>query len=185
MTKGTDMFFVKAQKGFISNLKVNGYNARNENNKVTYGIVLTKAEGDVVINNVTSTDFAYALNTQITGTSTYTLTVVNSNLEGWTSFAGYKSAAFKNTSFKTGNFFARTDANVENPWNCSVKPYVTTVFENCTFENGFYLDLSNFTGVEVKFVNCTVDGVVLDASNFLTYMNLTDTNNLYSSVVKF
>ncbi len=185
MTKGTDMYFVKAQKGFISNLKVNGYNARNENNKVTYGIVLTKADGDVVINNVTSTDFAYALNTQITGTSTYTLTVVNSNLEGWTSFSGYKSAAFKNTSFKTGNFFARTDANVENPWNCSVKPYVTTVFENCTFENGFYLDLSSFTGVEVKFVNCTVDGVVLDASNFLTYMNLTDTNNLYSSVVKF
>ena len=185
MTKGTDMFFVKAQKGFISNLKVNGYNARNENNKVTYGIVLTKAEGDVVINNVTSTDFAYALNTQITGTSTYTLTVVNSNLEGWTSYSGYNSAKFVNTSFKTGNFFARTDANVENPWNCSVKPYVTTVFENCTFDNGFYLDLSNFTGAEVKFVNCTVDGVVLDASNFLTYMNLTDTNNLYSSVVKF
>ena len=157
----------------------------NENDKVTYGIVLTKAEGDVVINNVTSTDFAYALNTQITGTSTYTLTVVNSNLEGWTSYSGYKSAKFVNTSFKTGNFFARTDANVENPWNCSVKPYVTTVFENCTFDNGFYLDLSNFTGAEVKFVNCTVDGVVLDASNFLTYMNLTDTNNLYSSVVKF
>ena len=176
MTSASDkMFFVTASKGYITNVNLLGTNARNANGKLTYGLVLNKAEGDVVINNVTSTDFVYALNTEISTSTSYTLTVVNSTLEGWTSFASYASAKFINTNFKIGSFFARKDANVESQNNCNFKPFVTTVLENCTFEKGFYLDLCSLaTAATVTFKNCTVDGVKLTKENFATYMNLDD-----------
>ena len=76
--------------------------------------------------------------------------------------------------FHIGTFFANTtEASEVNVWNGSVKPYNTTVFDNCTFENGFNLILGRLAdGATVTFKNCTVDGVKLTKENFTTYMKL-------------
>jgi hypothetical protein len=171
MEKSNVMYGVTTSKGYITNLNVNGYNERNNNGKVLYGIVINKNEGNVVLNNVHVSNTAYALNTQISGTAANTLTVENSSLEGWTSFSGFNSAKFINTAFYIGDFFANEDPTILNSWNATVKPYVTSVFEGCSFEKGFSFDLSALaTGATVTLTNCTVDGVVLTASNVAAYL---------------
>ena len=171
MEKSDVMFGVTTSKGYITNLNVNGYNERNNNGKVLYGIVITKNEGNVVLNNVHVSNTAYALNTQISGTAANTLTVENSSLEGWTSYSGFNSAKFINTAFYLGDFFANEDPTILNEWNATVKPYVTSVFEGCSFEKGFNFDLSALvSGATVTLTNCTVDGVVLTASNVAAYL---------------
>ena len=171
MEKSDVMYGVTTSKGYITNLNVNGYNERNNNGKVLYGIVINKNEGNVVLNNVHVSNTAYALNTQISGTAANTLTVENSSLEGWTSYSGFNSAKFINTAFYLGDFFANEDPTILNSWNATVKPYVTTVFEGCSFEKGFNFDLSALvSGATVTLTNCTVDGVVLTAANVAAYL---------------
>lgn len=172
MEKSDVMFGVTTSKGYITNLFINGYNERNTNGKVIYGIVITKNEGNVVLNNVHVSNTAYALNTQTSGNCDYTLTVENSSLEGWTSYSSFKSAKFINTAFYLGDFFANEDPTVLNEWNATVKPYVTSVFEGCSFEKGFYFDFSALAkDATVTLKNCTVDGVVLTAANVAAYLN--------------
>ena len=172
MEKSDVMFGVTTGKGHISNLTVNGYNERNTNSKVLYGVVINKKDGDVVLYNVHVANTAYALNTQISGESNYTLTVENSSLEGWTSYTGLKSAKFINTAFYIGDFFENEDPTVLNPWNATVKPYVTSVFDGCSFEKGFSFDMSELAkGATITLKNCTVDGVVLTAANVADYLN--------------
>lgn len=170
--KSDVMFAVTTSKGYITNLNVCGYNERNNNGKVLYGIVITKNEGNVVLNNVHVSNTAYALNTQTSGNCDYTLTVENSSLEGWTSYSSFKSAKFINTAFYLGDFFANEDPTILNEWNATIKPYVTSVFEGCSFEKGFYFDFSALAkGATVTLTNCTVDGVVLTAANVGAYLN--------------
>jgi hypothetical protein len=97
--------------------------------------------------------------------------VENSSLEGWTSFASFKSAKFINTSFVIGDFFDNEEAGVINVWNRSIKPYVTTVFEGCTFDKGFYMDLSALKDGTITLKNCNVEGVELTAENVGTYLD--------------
>ena len=172
MEKSDVMFGVTTSKGYITNLHINGYNERNNAGKVLYGVVITKNEGNVVLNNVHVSNTAYALNTQTSGTCDYTLTVENSSLEGWTSYTSFKSAKFINTAFYLGDFFENEDPTVLNEWNATVKPYVTSVFEGCSFEKGFYFDLSALAkGATITLSNCTVDGVVLTKANIADYLN--------------
>ena len=172
MQKSDVMYGVTTSKGYITNLHINGYNERNNAGKVLYGVVITKNEGNVVLNNVHVSNTAYALNTQTSGTCDYTLTVENSSLEGWTSYTSFKSAKFINTAFYLGDFFENEDPTVLNEWNATVKPYVTSVFEGCSFEKGFYFDLSALAkGATITLSNCTVDGVVLTAENVAAYLN--------------
>ena len=172
MEKSDVMYGVTTSKGYITNLHINGYNERNNAGKVLYGVVITKNEGNVVLNNVHVSNTAYALNTQTTGNCVYTLTVENSSLEGWTSYSSFKSAKFINTAFYLGDFFANEDPTVLNEWNATIKPYVTSVFEGCSFEKGFYFDFSSLAhGATVTLTNCTVDGVVLTAENVSSYLN--------------
>lgn len=178
MEKSDVMFGVTTSKGYITNLFINGYNERNTNGKVLYGVVINKNEGNVVLNNVHVSNTAYALNTQTSGNCDYTLTVENSSLEGWTSYSSFKSAKFINTAFYIGDFFENEDPTVLNEWNATVKPYVTSVFEGCSFEKGCSFDLSVLAkDATVTLTNCTVDGVVLTAENVGAYLN-GDVDNL-------
>ena len=178
MEKSDVMFGVTTSKGYITNLFINGYNERNTNGKVLYGVVINKNEGNVVLNNVHVSNTAYALNTQTSGNCDYTLTVENSSLEGWTSYSSFKSAKFINTAFYIGDFFENEDPTVLNEWNATVKPYVTSVFEGCSFEKGCSFDLSVLAkDATVTLTNCTVDGVVLTADNVAAYLN-GDVDNL-------
>lgn len=172
MEKSDVMFGVTTSKGYITNLFINGYNERNTNGKVLYGVVINKNEGNVVLNNVHVSNTAYALNTQTSGNCDYTLTVENSSLEGWTSYSSFKSAKFINTAFYIGDFFENEDPTVLNEWNATVKPYVTSVFEGCSFEKGCSFDLSVLAkDATVTLTNCTVDGVVLTAENVGAYLS--------------
>ncbi|MBR5835004.1 MAG: fimbrillin family protein [Bacteroidales bacterium] len=169
--KSDVMFAVTTSKGHIRNLDINGYNTRNSNNKVLYGVVVTKNEGDLYLYNVNVANTAYAFNTQTSGSCDYTLTVENSSLEGWTSYSSFKSAKFINTAFVTGDFFENEVAGEVNVWNATVKPYVTTVFEGCTFDKGFNFDLSELGKDDtVTFKGCKVAGVELTADNVATYL---------------
>ena len=165
------MYALTTTGGYISNLDINGYNTRNTNGKVLYGIVVTKNEGNVNLYNVNVANTAYAFNTQTAGNCDYTLTVENCSLEGWTSYTSFKSAKFINTAFVIGDFFANETAGEINVWNKSVKPYVTTVFEGCTFDKGFCIDLTELAkGATITLKNCTVEGVELTAENVHTYL---------------
>lgn len=55
-------------------------------------------------------------------------------------------------------------------------------FENCTFEKGFYLDLSAYVGTTVKLVNCSVAGVALTKDMFKNQSTSTSGNQLVSEL---
>ena len=54
-----------------------------------------------------------------------------------------------------------------------IRPYVTTVFTDCEFEQDFYIDLSALgNDCTVTLTNCTVNGVVLTADNYSQYITI-------------
>ena len=157
--------------GEIKNLNIDGQNQASVNNKGYRAIFIVNPQQDVVIDNVNIKGVLYPLNTgdMATAAAGTKLSVANSTLEGWTSFAGLASAEFTGCNFGIGTYYPG-----EAYANSLVKPYVTTVFENCDFEKGYYIDLSSFAGDKVTFKNCTVDGVALTEAMF---ENITVTSN--------
>ena len=126
------------------------------------GILLYTPTKDVIIDNVNiSGDVCYAINTLEHPTvEGIDMIVTNSTIGGWTSFAGLESASFTNCKFVQGTYYT-------NVYGRLVKPYITTVFENCDFASLYYIDLSSLgEGETVTFVNCTVNGVKLTAENW-------------------
>lgn len=177
--KGHEIVFDKSEAEYaltttgshIKNVNLIGYNGRATNGNSIRGILIKDNTYDVVINNVTVNDFGYAINTAVTSAAKNTLTVVDSQLEGWTSFAGFTKATFINTHFTIGNYYAPNAPEVDQ-YNANFKPQITTVLDGCTFEKEFYLDVTSLpAGATVTFKNCNVDGVKLTADNFEVYMN--------------
>ena len=140
---------------YIKNLDIDGAEYAS-----VRGIVLTGNEADVVINNVHVSNTLYPLNTSITAAAQNKIIVVDSSLRGWTSYDSFESALFLNTYFGFGKYG-------------HVKPYITTVFENCTFEKGMTIDYERLEGT-LTFKNCNVDGVVLTAENVDAYLQCCD-----------
>ena len=127
------------------------------------GILLYSPTEDVIIDNVViSGDVCYAINTLEHPTvDGIDMIVTNSTLGGWSSFAGIESAYFGNCKFEQGTYYT-------NVYGRLVKPYVTTVFEDCDFSSQYYIDLSALEdGATVTFKNCTVNGVKLTAENYM------------------
>ena len=183
MVKSATQYAIVPQGGVIKNVAIKGYNTRNEGGKVIRAIMIENATEDVVIDNVVAEGVAYPLNTGGGIGTDLTLTVNNSRLVGWTSFAAFKSASFTNCQFAEGTYFK--SENQPAAWDCTVKPYIPTTFEGCTFDKGFYVDFSNLAAdAEVTFKQCRVGGVVITAENFESLLN----NSNYSDVasrVKF
>ncbi len=140
---------------YIKNLDIDGAEYAS-----VRGIVLTGNEADVVINNVHVSNTLYPLNTSITAAAQNKIIVVDSSLRGWTSYDSFESALFLNTYFGFGKYG-------------HVKPYITTVFENCTFEKGMTIDYERLEGT-LTFKNCNVDGVVLTTENVDAYLQCCD-----------
>ena len=177
MSKGTEEFYIKPKGGTIKNVRIEGYNGRNEDGKLIRGIFIENATENVTIEGVDVKGVAYPLNTGGNIAAGLTLTVKNSTLYGWTSFAAFAEAAFTGVNFKKSGFdFSPTTAPEE--WFASVKPYMTTTFTDCTFEEGFTLDLSAFTGTTVTFSNCKVGEKVITAAEVEALLNFTDTNSV-------
>lgn len=91
-------------------------------------------------------DGTYALNLT-TKTAGLTLTADNSTFMGWTSYAGWESAAFTDCAFTW---------NSEGTYG-NIRPYDDTTFTNCEFSDvTFMLDMLD--GSKVTLVNCTYNG---------------------------
>ena len=133
---------------FVQGITIDGGNLNTTDNKGLRGLYITKGGvynvNDVVVKNVT-----YALN--VNTNEDVILNVVNSTLEGWTSYGGKTTATFKNVKFECGAY-------------ANFKPYTSTTLTNCSFEAGFMIDLSALNGV-ITLKNCTYNGTVLTAAN--------------------
>ena len=137
-----DYTAIKTAGGTIKNLAIDdGFR----------GIFLEKITEDVYLDNVKlgGDGVCYCINTGV-NYGDYSLIVTNSEINGWTSFAQIKSASFTNCDFGQGTYYTNVDGRL-------VKPYVNTVFDRCTFIEGFYIDLSSLeSGCKVTLKDCTV-----------------------------
>ena len=117
------------------------------------GIFLGSQAGSVVVDSC-DIDAVYPIN--VDGDGDFSLTVINSKLHGWTSYARITSATFIDTEFSMG----ASGYDV-------VAAYTDTTFKNCTFDSAFkiYAQISGFGFV---FENCMKDGVAVTAENFKT-----------------
>lgn len=153
----------------VSNLTINGKNYKNDK----YGVraFFLSGAGDFVIDNVDIKNVTYTLNDD---GAAKTLTVIDSSLEGWTSFNKDTKAHFENVEFKV---------NTVNGLG-TVRPYGTTTFKNCSFAEGFVIDLSCLAeGATVKFIDCTVAGQPMTiASEDVTITEAPANNGLVQNV---
>ncbi len=107
---------------------------------------------DIVILN-SSLDGTYAMNLYAVADSGAELIVSDTELKGWVSYTGFASASFTNCTFGEN-----TNAETYK----TVRPYDTTVFKNCEFEEGYEF-LWDKLGADdtVTFENCTLNGVAI------------------------
>ena len=139
----------------VENMTIDGGNLKTTDGKGLRGIYITKG-GEYNVNNVVVKNVTYAIN--VNTTEAVTLNVVDSTLEGWTSFGGSTTATFKGVKFECGAY-------------ANFKPYTTTTLTNCSFEAGFMIDFTSLNGV-INFKNCTYNGTVLTAENFASVVNI-------------
>ena len=165
--QGTQEFYANNMLTFINlkhsgasidNITIDGNNASwyNTADGKTYGIrnINITAGGEYTINNVTSVEASYPLH--VSTTAPVTLNVSNSTMEGWLSYNSATTATFKNVEFtkNTTKDLAR------------LRPYGTTVCENCNFAEGYVIDLKYLAdGKTITFKNCKVNGVALNESH--------------------
>ena len=136
----------------LKNVTVDGKDAKSGEYGVR-NIVITGA-GKYLIDNVKSINATYPLH--VSTTADVQLTVVNSTMEGWLSYNAGTTATFENVAFTTKTYGR-------------FRPYGTTTLTNCSFDNGYVIDLSRLAaGEKVTFVNCTYNGIALAAANITT-----------------
>ncbi len=142
----------------VKNLTVDGNNTYAGESNLR-GVYITK-DGNYTLENVNIDDCGYAINVQANAT----LKVVNSTLEGWTSYGGTTEATFNNVKFTCGEYKLLP---LEDNYPCGhFRPYGPTVLTNCTFEEGFKIDLGSVkTGATVKFDKCKIGDTVITAEN--------------------
>ena len=152
----------------VQNLTIDGQNKRTTADKPLYALYITKP-GNYLISDVTVKNVAYALNAQPTA-EIESLTVVNSNLQGWTSYnSKVKIATFENVKFTKGTYG-------------NLKPYGETVLKNCTFSTDFYLDFSALVAEKkVRLINCYHGETLITEKNIASLF----VNNLEGKDGKF
>lgn len=144
---------VKTVGGTIKNIEVTGVSVQDGAKTRGFRAVYATngLSGDLVIDNATLSG-TYALN--ITGASTeYTLTVKNSKLYGWTSYAPLAGAKFENVTFGEAEGYH------------NLKPQADTVLNECNFDAGFVMD-TGAEGVTITLNKCKVNGTTVTAANF-------------------
>lgn len=144
------LFNLKGGNATIKNVTIDGQNAVAEGG---FGIraINVREAGEYTVENVKIYNVTYPIH--VATTATVKLHVINSVLEGWTSYNPETTADFTGVSFEVGTY-------------ARLRPYGTTVLTNCTFEKDFVIDLGSLAaGKTVKFVNCKYDGQPLTEAN--------------------
>ena len=153
----TNKFLVQPNgTAYIKNLTISGENKDVNGNRL-YGIYINNP-GEYTIADVAVKDVLYPLNVSLKS-GKVTLNVINSTLEGWTSFAAVVDANFENVSFTK---------NTTTTY-CNFKPHGNAILKNCTFAEGAYFDLSDLAAdKKVHLINCNYNGTTITAENIAT-----------------
>ena len=139
---------VNPQNGTVKNVTING---------AFRGIFMSKASGDVYIDNVVLDKVCYTFNTDA-GSKEYGVYISNSTLNGWTSYSDvHKEVVFTNCNFGQGT---------GDYQYAFCRPYNASVFENCVFEEGFEFDTSKTS--DIVFINCYYGDTLITAENAAT-----------------
>ncbi len=124
--------------------------------------IYLEGTGEFVVSNVNIVSNGYALNTgSITGESK--LTVTNSTLAGWTSFAGVNPATFTNCKFTN-----------EGQTYQYIRTYVAVTFDGCTFAPGYTLDFADGKEGKITLTNCYAGDTLLTVDNAQELLNMDD-----------
>ena len=133
----------------VSNLNIDGNNLVVDG----YGIraLFLNGAGEFVIDNVTIKNVTYTINDD---SAAKTIKVINSTLEGWTSYNPATVAYFENVAFENG------------PSQKTFRPHGATTLRNCSFEDGFIIRLDKYAAEEMKFIGCTYADHALSTADF-------------------
>ncbi len=117
------------------------------------GVFMPGANGDVVIDNCKFQDVIYTFNSD-GGSKDYTVTIKNTELNGWTSFSNaHKAVVFDTCTFANGNGYAYC------------RPYQATTFKDCSFSDDFAFDCSRVADNTLAFNDCTYNGQAITSEN--------------------
>jgi len=117
------------------------------------GVFMPDANGDVVIDNCKFQDVIYTFNSDA-GSKDYTVTIKNTELNGWTSFSDvHKAVVFDTCTFAKGNGYAYC------------RPYQATTFKDCSFSDDYAFDCSKVADNELAFNECTYNGQAITSEN--------------------
>ena len=154
VTGGGDNYGVMTAGGTIKNLTINdGFRA----------VMIMYPKEDINLENVicAGRGVGYPINTG-EGDGTQNLYAKNCTFKGWCSWSLLNSATFTQCHFGQGTYWGATSV-----YGRVLRPYVTTVFDGCTFESGIYLDLSALgAGQTITIKNCSINGVKLTRESF-------------------
>lgn len=155
----TNDYIIYTSGGIIENITLT-----SSDNSGFKGILGEGFSYDLTLNNVKinpDANVAYAFNFSVGNGKTVNAT--NCTFCGWSSWGtGFKQLNFNNCYWGIGTYYSGSYAVL----NGVVKPYATTVFENCQFDEWIYMDLSELAAdATITFKNCTVNGVVLTKAN--------------------
>lgn len=148
----------------IKNLTIDGNNATytfdgdpEEEGEEVYGIrgIFLTGKGTVTLDNVTIKNVTYTLNDDA---SAKTLKVINSYLEGWTSYNPGTEGIFEKVTFAKGTYG-------------QFRPHGNATLTECVFNNDVVLDLTKLNaGKVVKLVNCKYGDTVITAENIVSLL---------------
>ena len=117
------------------------------------GVFMPGANSDVVIDNCKFQDVIYTFNSD-DGSKDYTVTIKNTELNGWTSFSDvHKAVVFDTCTFAKGNGYAYC------------RPYQATTFKDCSFSGDFEIDCSRVADNKLAFNGCTYNGQAITSEN--------------------
>lgn len=157
--------------GVVKNLTITGGNGLGDDKIKTRAIGtgssgVYKLNQDLLLDNVTIDNVQYAINGS--GTGNETVTVKNSDINGWCSFANLKQLSFENCKLGSGNSYLGY-----------LVVYGDTTFKNCHFETvvenkldrNFWLgsaeNIKTYPeGTEIVIDHCTYGNQTVTADNF-------------------
>jgi len=118
------------------------------------GVFMPGANGNVLIDNCVFDGVTYTFNSDA-GSTDYSVTIKESELNGWTSFSNvHGSVTFENCIFDKGNDYARC------------VPYQETTFVGCDFAEGFTVNTATVEDNDLlTFNGCTYAGEPISAEN--------------------
>ena len=168
---------VTAKGGTIKDVTISGEtNTEGYGFRAVYASYLTN---DLVIEGADLTG-AYALNVQGT-TASKTLTVKDTVLQGWTSFAGVTGAEFTNVKFHAnGDQVTASDGGTVT--TNTLRAYANAVLTDCEFYAGYNFS-AGAEDLTIELTNCTIGGEAVTAAAFANQFKVDDTLKTCTVVV--